>query len=512
MSDLPGSVPQAKRVLRLLDAVERFGNRLPEPATLFVLIALLLVLLSAALEGVGVRHPASGEWVRVTSLLSTASLARMLTEAVKNFAGYPPLATVLVVLMGVGIAERSGLVGEALRALVESVPRRVVTAALVFAGVNSSLAADAGIVVLPPLGALLFLRLGRHPLAGLAAAFAGVSAGFSANLFVTTLDPLLAGITETAARLVDPTYTVMPTANYYVMVASTFLLTLVGTFVTHRWVEPRLGTYEGETETSEAPSEEARATRRRGLRHAGIVVLLFALGVGWLTVPERAVLRDAHGTLKPFYESIVPLLALLSASAGVAYGLATRSIASDRDAVRMATQTLDTMGGYLLVAFAASQVIAYLGWSNLGVVLAVNGADALRGSGLPGPLLLVACVLGTTVVDLVLASASAKWALLAPVVVPMLMLLGFSPEVTQAAYRIGDSSSNVVTPLMPYFPAILSFVRRYDADAGIGTLVSLMLPYSVAFGLAWTALFLGWYGLELPFGPDVPLHYLPGAR
>lgn len=506
------AVDQPSRPRRWLDAVERVGNRLPEPMTLFVGLALLLVLASKVFAGSAIVHPGTGERIAVESLATAAALRRMLTEAVHNFAAYPPLTTVLVMMIGVGVAEQSGLVAAALHRLVVSVPRAVVTSALVFAGVNSSLAADAGIVVLPPLGALLFLRIGRHPLAGLAAAFAGVSGGFSANLFITSLDPLLAGITQTAARLVDPAYEVLPTANYYLMVVSTFVLTAVGTSVTHRFVEPRLGAYVG-PETPEEPTVTADDARTsRGLRAALLAFLACAVVVALLAVPAGAPLRDEHGSLKPFYESIVVLLSLVFFVCGVVYGRATGSVLNDRDAVRMAAKTLDTMGGYLLVTFAASQVIAFLGWSKLGVVGAVHGAQALRDSGLPGGVLLLLCVFVSSVVDLVLASASAKWALLAPVVVPMLMLLGFSPEVTQAAYRIGDSCNNIITPMMPYFPAILAFARRYEKDAGIGTLVSLMLPYSIAFGLAWTALFLLWHGVGLPVGPDVPLHYAAPAR
>lgn len=499
--------PDRGRTLRWLDVVERVGNRLPEPMTLFLLVAAIMIVCSALFAGSGVLHPGTGQRVAVESLLASASIRRMLTEAVRNFANYPPLATVLVMMIGVGVAEHSGLVAAALRSLVVSVPKGVVTTALVFAGVNSSLAADAGIVVLPPLGALLFVRLGRHPLAGLAAAFAGVSGGFSANLFITSLDPLLAGITQTAARLVDPGYEVMPTGNYYLMVVSTFVLTAVGALVTHRVVEPRLGTYIGDGGPESPESEGDSRASGRGLRNAGLAFLVCAALVAAMAVPEGAVLRDEHGSLKPFYESIVALLSMTFFVCGVVYGRATSSVLTDRDAVQMASRTLDTMGGYLLVAFAASQVIAYLEWSKLGVVTAVHGAESLRGSTLPGGLLLLVCVFFSSVVDLFIASASAKWALLAPVVVPMLMLLGFPPELTQAAYRIGDSCTNIITPMMPYFPAILSFVRRYEKDAGIGTLVSLMLPYSIAFGVAWTVLFLLWYGLELPVGPGVPIHY-----
>lgn len=473
--------------------------------TLFALVGLALVACSHAFAGSAVRHPGTGERVVVTSLLSAPGLRRILTEAVSNFASYPPLATVLVVLIGVGIAERAGLVEALLRRVVAAVPPRLVTAAVVFAGVNASLAADAGIVVLPPLAALTFQRLGRHPLAGLAAAFAGVSGGFSANLFVTSLDPLLAGITQTAARLVTPTYEVAATANYYFMVAATFVLTLAGSIVTERVVEPRLGVPPEAPAGTDTPVAEGPA-----LRIALAAMLAFGVVVALLAVPEGAPLRAPDGSRKPFFDSIVVLTSLGFGLSGIVYGRFAGSVRSDRDAARMASETLGTMGGYLLVAFAAAQVIAWLSWTNLGLVIAVKGAGALRASHLPPGALLAAFMVGCGALDLLVASASAKWALLSPIAVPMLMLLGVSPEVTQAAYRVTDSTTNIVTPLMPYFPAILTFARRHQPEAGVGTLIALMLPYSIAFAIAWSLLFGTFVGLDLPFGPGVRAAYSPG--
>ncbi|HEX6131000.1 MAG TPA: AbgT family transporter [Actinomycetota bacterium] len=495
------------RLARILDGIERAGNRLPDPLTLFVIAAALVVVASAvaSLAGVTATHPGTGEAVRPVNLLSRAGLRRMLLEMVPNFTAFPPLGTVLVVMLGIGVAERSGLVAAALRRLVTAVPAVLLPAALVFAGVMSSLAADAGYVVLTPLGAVLFAGVGRHPLAGLAAAFAGVSAGFSANLLVTALDPLLAGITQPAARLVDPAYVVDPTANYYFMIASTVLLTAVGTVVTTRVVEPRLGRWSGTADTDEtAPA----ASERRGLAGAALAAGAVVALVGLLAA--TGVLRDDAGGWTPFFGALVPLLMLFFLVPGLAYGRVVGTIRSDRDVATMTSDTMATMGSYVVLAFVAAQLVAYFAWSNLGLIVAVHGAGALRSLGIGGLPLLVGFVLVSAAVNLLIGSASAKWAIMAPVFVPMLMLMGYAPETVQVAYRVGDSVTNVVTPLLPYFPIVISFARRYDPDAGLGTLVAAMLPYSVAFLVAWLVLLVAWVGLGVPLGPGAPIGWSPG--
>lgn len=492
---------------RGLDWLERAGNRLPDPLTLFVVAAALVVAASglAAVLGVSATHPGTGEVVRPVNLLSPGGLRRILVEMVGNFTAFPPLGTVLVVMLGIGVAERSGLVAAALRRIVTAVPATLLPAALVFAGVMSSLAADAGYVVLTPLGAVVFAGVGRNPLAGLAAAFAGVSAGFSANLLLTAIDPLLAGITQPAARLVDPTYVVDPTANYYFMIVSTVVLTAVGTLVTTRIVEPRLGGWTGAAE-SDAPAPAS--AERRGL----IAALLAAAGVVAVVglLAWAGVLRDADGGWAPFFGALVPLLMLFFLVPGLAYGWVVGTIRSDRDVAAMTSDTMATMGSYVVLAFVAAQLVAYFAWSNLGLIVAVHGAGALRALGIGGLPLLVGFVLVSALVNLLIGSASAKWAIMAPVFVPMLMLMGYAPETVQVAYRVGDSVTNVVTPLLPYFPIVISFARRYDRDAGLGTLVAAMLPYSVAFLLAWLTLLVGWLALGIPLGPGAPITWSPG--
>ncbi len=495
---------------RFLTVVERGGNALPHPGTLFLLFALLMIVASelALRSGVSVVHPKTGATVVPVSLLSLPGLHRILKETVTNFTGFAPLGTVLVALLGIGVAESSGLIGVAMRKLVLSAPRKLLTAVVVFAGVMSNMASEIGYVLLVPLAALIFMAAGRHPIAGMAAAFAGVSGGYSANLLLGTVDPLLSGLTQEAARIVQPDALVNPACNYYFMVVSTFLLTLVGTLVTARIVEPRLGPWRG-TLTGASPdaAESLRpldARERRGLWAAFAVTLVFAAVILWGTVPARGFLRDpATGDLlhSPFMSGIVTLIFLVGALAGLAYGVAARTIKSDADVMAGMGKSMQTLGGYLVLVFFAAQFVKYFEWTNLGLIFAVKGAEALKASGLGGTPVLIAFIFLTAGVNLFMGSASAKWGLMAPVFVPMFLLLGYPPEVTQCAYRIGDSCTNVISPMMTYFALIIAFFQRYDPKAGIGTLVATMLPYTLSFLLCWTILFGIWLELGLPLGP-----------
>lgn len=498
------------RVARALDVVERVGNRLPDPLTLFFLFGLLVLAASwlASAAGVSVVHPGTKAEIAAHNLVTAEGVRRMFTQAVGNFTAFPPLGTVLVAMIGIGIAERSGLIAAALRQLVAMVPTWALPGALVFGGIMSSMAADAGYVVLTPLGAVLFAGLGRHPIAGLAAAFAGVSGGYSANVLLTSLDPLLAGFTEPAARIVDATYTVEPTANYYFMLGSVVLVTVVGTFVTTRWVEPRLGSWSAPEGLQPEPMHALTSRERGGLWAALATFVLVGITIVILALPG-GVLRGEDDSLQPFYDSLVPLIMLGFLLPGLAYGVVARSIRSDRDVAKMAGDTLSTMGAYIVLAFVAAQFVAWFTWSNLGMILAVNGAALLKAVRLEGLPLIIAFVFVAGALNLFIGSASAKWAVMAPVFVPMLMLSGYSPETVMAAYRVGDSVTNIITPLLPYFPIIIAFARRYDPKAGLGTLISTMLPYSVAFAIAWTVMLVGWIALGLPLGPDAPLRYTP---
>ena len=494
---------------RLLDRVERVGNALPDPVTLFFLLIGIVMILSwlASMAGLSAVHPGTDETIVVDNLFSDENIRRLFVEMPETFAAFPPLGLVLVVMLGIGVADKTGLISAALSAFVRSVPDVLLTAALVFAGIMSSLAVDAGYVVVIPLGAVLFYGAGRHPLAGLAAAFAGVSAGFSANLSLTSLDPLLAGFTQPAAQLIDPSYTVDATANYYIMIALVPVFMAAGVWVTERTVEPRLGTYTPPDDLdADAPHDLADA-ERRGLRTAGWVFALSAVGVAFLIIPEGAPLRGAEGSLDPFFHSIVALMLVLFFLPGLAFGIVTKEITSDKDVAKMMADTMADMGAYIVLAFAAAHFIAMFNWSNLGSVLAISGANGLEAIGFTGLPLIVAFILVSSLINVFVGSASAKWAILAPIFVPMLMLLGYSPETTQAAYRIGDAFTNILTPLLPYFPLVIIFAQRYDEESGIGSIIALMLPYSIAFGIVSTLTLVLWIAFGLPIGPGVPLEY-----
>jgi aminobenzoyl-glutamate transport protein len=495
---------------RFLTVIERGGNALPHPATLFVIFAFLVVLLSelAVRAGLSAAHPRTGEIIVPASLLSIDGLHKILRGTVTNFTGFAPLGTVLVALLGIGIAEGSGLIGAAMRKLVLSAPPRLLTTVVVFAGILSNVASEIGYVLLVPLAALIFKAAGRHPIAGMAAAFAGVSGGYSANLLLGTVDPLLSGISQEAARIIDPEALVNPACNYSCMVLSTFLLTLTGTLVTERIVEPRRRPWKdtgdaGDKDASGAIEPLAPA-EKRGLWAALGATLLLAAVLLYGTVPADGFLRDPDtGDLlhTPFMSGIVTIIFLAGALAGLAYGIAAGTIRSDADAMKGMAKSMESLGGYLVLVFFAAQFVKYFDWTNLGLIFAVKGAEFLKGSGLQGTPILLAFVVLTGFINLFMGSASAKWALMAPVFVPMFLVLGYPPELTQCAFRIGDSCTNIVSPMMSYFALIIAFVQRYDPRAGIGTLVATMLPYTIVFLIVWSILFGAWVELGLPLGP-----------
>lgn len=514
VSDTPNQ-PRRGALNRFLNIVERVGNRLPDPLVLYIGLAFAVPLLSwlAVASGWSAMHPATGEPVLPVSLLTVEGMRRMFTDAVENFIQFPPLGTVLVTIIGIGVAERSGLIGTLLKMMVEVTPRSLISGVVVFAGVMSSMAADAGYVVLVPLGAVIFAGMGRHPLAGLCAAFAGTGGGFSANLFLTSLDPLLVGFTQSAAQLYEPDRTVAADANYYFMIASTVLITLVGWWVTERVVEPRLGPWKRESAPEETKEERRQEEQlaaiskdeRRGLIAAGIAALLVAIGIAGLVVPERGLLREADGGIKPFIDSLVIIIMVFFLIPGVAYGWVAGTCRTSRQFAGMSGDAMGTMGGYIVLAFAAAQFVAYFSWSNLGLLIAIEGAGALKALGIGHLPLILSFVLLACGINLVIGSASAKWGIMAPVFVPMFMALGLSPEMTQASYRVGDSITNMITPLNPYFPIILSFAMRYDRKLGIGTLVSGTLPYAIGFGIGWAVLLTVWFFLDLPLGRGAPI-------
>jgi aminobenzoyl-glutamate transport protein len=471
----------------------------------------------ASQAGLEVKHPTTGDTVRAVNLLSLEGLHRILANLVTNFTGFAPLGTVLVALIGIGVAEHSGLIAASLRKLVLSAPRRLLTPIIVFAGVMSNMASEIGYVLLIPLAGLIFISAGRHPIVGMAAAFAGVSGGYSANLLIGTIDPLLSGLSEEAARIVDPSYRVSAAANMYFMQFSTPLITLLGWWVTEKFTAPRFpdGSFRAVGAQDDSMSAPLSIDERRGLRFAGIALLVLALGIIWSglplgSLPGAGFLRDpVTGDLlkSPLMSSVVALIFIIGVVLGVAYGVGARTMRSDEDVIKGMSASMATLGSYLVLVFFAAQFVAFFNWTQLGLIMAVNGAESLKSLGLSALPLFGSFILLTAVINLFMGSASAKWALMAPVFVPMFMLLGYSPELTQTAYRVGDSVTNIISPMLSYFALIIAFFQRYEPKAGLGTLVAVMLPYSATFLIGWSILFAIWLTLGIPVGPDSPLTY-----
>jgi aminobenzoyl-glutamate transport protein len=497
-----------RMIEKFLAVIEAVGNKLPHPTALFALFALGVIILSwlVSMFGFSAIHPGTGEVIKPVSLLSVEGLHKIILNLITNFTSFAPLGTVLVSLLGIAVAEHSGLIGTALRLLVLKAPKKLLTFVIVFAGILSNTASEIGYVLLVPLAAIIFLAVGRHPIAGLAAAFAGVSGGYSANLLLGTIDPLLAGLSQEAARIIDPAYEVNAAANYYFMFVSTFFIAAAGTWVTEKIVIPRLGEYKGSVQPEEIKS--LTSDEKRGLLYAGAATILLAGIILWGVIPEQGFLRDPNtfGILKsPFLRGIVSFIFFGGVIVGIAYGIGARTIQNEKDAIKGMNKSMETLGSYIVLVFFAAQFVAFFNWTNLGLIVAVEGANVLKSSGLGPVPLLIAFIIIAAIINLFIGSASAKWAVMAPVFIPMFMLLSYSPEVVQAAYRVGDSTTNIISPMMSYFALIIAFINKYDKQAGIGTLIATMIPYTIVFFIIWTILFIGWFVLGIPIGPGAPM-------
>lgn len=548
----PNQEPRPRKTLftRFLDFVEWMGNLLPHPVTLFAIFTLLVVLMSGVAEwlnwsavdprpeGTPGRSPSG--LIEPVSLMNAEGFRRIVTELVRNFTNFAPLGVVLVALLGVGVAERSGLISAAVRSIILKAaayrprkrsgfrgllqkpiqflltPKNLVTLAICFACILSNTASEMGYVVLIPMAAVIFHSMGRHPLAGIACAFACVSGGYSANLLIGTIDPLLAGITQEAANIIDPSYEVHAAVNYYFMAVSTFLITAIAAFVTLRIVEPKMGKYDPSIASEDLSGQDEMkpltAIEKKGLRITGLSLLgMFAL-LALTIVPENGVLRNPDtGEIlnSPFLRGMVSFIFLFFLIPGFIYGRVTGSMTDERGIIDGMAKSMSTLGLYIVIVFFAAQFVAFFGWSNLGQIFAVKGSEFLDMIGLTGPAVFLGFIAISATINLMLGSASAQWAVTAPIFVPMLMLIGYSPEVIQAAYRIGDSVTNIVTPMMSYFGLILAFATKYVRDVKIGTMISMMLPYSILFTIGWVALFFLWvFVFNLPVGPGSPTYYL----
>ena len=547
MSDANADGGGIERQKGLLGLIERAGNTLPDPAFIFLYLIIAMVVIStvSAWLGVSAEHPTqlaadgSPAIVEAASAVSSQNLRHLLVEMPEIFTSFHPLGYVLVVMLGAGVAERAGLFGTAMRAAVRDAPRLLLTPAVALVAMIANLAADAAYVVLIPLAGVVFAAAERHPIAGITAAFAGVSGGFSANLFPGQLDALLFGITEAAAVAVVPDWTMNIAGNWYFIAAMTVVFLPVIWIVTDLVIEPRLGKWTGgavaggqATDADADPSAPLTDGQKRGLARAGLVTLAVIVIWTLLTVDVLALLPfgdlSIYGgdaplfdetpgllpaqALVPFFQSLVAGFMILFVFAGVAYGAAAGTIRSHRDVVDMMAGAMKDMGYYLVLAFFAAYFVELFNVSRLGIISAVHGANAIEQSGLPLPIVLGLIVLFSALLNLFVGSASAKWALMAPVLVPMLMLLGVSPEMATAAYRVGDGATNIITPLMVYFPLVLVFARRWAPEFGLGSLTASMIPYSIWLLVTGVALTVGWVYLGLPLGPGAEVAYaLPPA-
>lgn len=502
-------------VSKILDKVERAGNKLPDPAILFFVLMLIIWVLSAIFSSFEFSEidPSTGAAIEIHNLLTGAALAKFLAGMVTTFTGFAPLGIVLVAMLGVGVAEHSGFINAGLKSMLQVTPKSFLTPALILVAIVSHTATDAGYVLVIPLGAVIFYAAGRHPIAGIAAAFAGVSGGFSANFIPSGIDPLLQGFTQSAARIIDPAIQINPLNNWYFTAASSILIVLIGWYITDRVVEPRLKKIPAKVEEGEEVEMGAlKPKEKKAFYLACAVMILSLVGLFLWAAPAESALRDAEGEITsfaaPLMQSIVPLIFIIFLIPGVVYGMASKTFKTTKDIIDSMTKSMSGMSYYIVMAFFCALFIDAFAKSNLGALLALKGASGLQALNMPAEVTIVGIIVLTAFVNVFIGSASAKWALIAPIMVPMLMQLGISPDLTQASYRVGDSVSNIITPLMPYFPLVVVYCQKYVKNTGIGTLVSTMIPYSIAFFILWTIFLLIYWALGIPLGLQASYEYL----
>ncbi|MGI8314576.1 AbgT family transporter [Halobacillus mangrovi] len=497
-----------KGMARFLNFVEKAGNKLPEPFMLFVYLAAFTIVFSwiVSLFGVTVEEPGTGEVVDIKSLVSGEGLNYILTSMLDNFTGFAPLGLVLAMMLGIGLADKVGLLETAIKSTILKAPKSLITYAVIFVGILGNLASDAAFVIVPPLAAMVFYTIGRHPLAGLAAGFAGVGSGFTANIIIAGTDALLSGISTEVMESIGSDIVVTPVDNWYFMIVSVVVLSITGALITEKIIEPRLGEYKGEASANEM--EASTPLEKKGFKNAVIAGLVFIgvliLALAW---PGSALRNEEGGIIpSPFLDGIVPIILFFFITIGITYGVTVNKIESTRDISGFMSEAMKDMSGFIVLIFAAAQFIAYFSWTNIGTWVAVSGANMLESMNMTGLPVVVGFSMLTALMNLLIFSGSAQWALEAPIFLQMFYLLDYHPAFIQAAYRIADSSTNIITPMNPYIIVVLAFMREYNKKAGLGTLISLMLPYSVIFFIIWVILLIAFALLGIPFGPGVDMY------
>ena len=495
---------------RFLDAVEKLGNKLPDPIVLFMIIAGLILLASwiAGMFGLSAKNPTDGETIEAVNLLSGDGIVMIITEAINNFGAFPPLAMVLVVMIGIGLAEKTGYFEALMKRSLEITPNALIIPMVILVGIISNVAGDAGPVILPPIAAMIFIRLGLNPIGGIFMAYASTNGAFSANFILGMTDALAAGFTESGAKLVDPEYTANIAMNYYFIAASSIVLLVVIYIVAKKISIPRLGKYDGPPVDEEPISSE----EKRALLWANLSALAFIVIIIIATVLPNGILRNAEtGSIlqeSPLMDSAVFLITILFFIPGLVYGALMKNLDGTRGFAKMLGDSMSSMGQYIVLVFFAAQMLAYFEWSNLGPIIAIYGSDLLTSINMTGIPLFVGFIIIVALINLLIGSASAKWAILAPVFVPMFMYLGYDPAFTQMLYRIGDSTTNPIAPMMPFLPLIIMYAQRYQKDIKMGTVIANLLPYSIALLVVLIIFIIIWYLLGIPVGPNGPI-YLP---
>lgn len=496
-----------KRRTKALDTFEWLGNKLPEPMIIFIWLIGLIVVLSSVLSlaGVSVRHPDTDEDVPVQSLLTGDGIQFILEDTVNNFVGFAPVGMVLTMMLGIGLADKTGLLNVIIRATMLRTPAWLLPYAVFFVANNAVIATDAAFLIVPPLAAMVYRTLGRNPLVGIISAFAGSSSGYASGFLITANEPMLAGISTEAVGILGSGPEVTAVDNYYFMVISMIACTLVGGTITRFIIEPRLGPYQGDHHVSADP---LTLEEKRGLAAAGIVGVLYIAALVAAALIPGSPLQNEDGGLapSPLLAGVVPLLFLFFALIGLTYGAVAKEITSGRDVVEKFAAAIGSMRFFIVVIFFIAQFSAYFSWTNIGLWISVNGAEFLLDIDATGFGVLFGVIVVSAALTLLITSGSGLWAILAPIFVPMLMQVGFHPAAVQMAYRIGDGSTSMITPLMPYMIVILGFMREWDKDKKLGHVLSNTLPYAIGVFIAQTLLFLAFYLFEIPLGPGIDFH------